>query len=807
MLPDASKSPRIQWWVLLPLAGILLGVYAFTYSGRIESGDTLSLFNATASMVDYGDLLLDKSAADTPPTGDTPPSAYPLASVEVEPMHLILSTPLYWLASHLPNIGLVHAVWFFNIFVAVVCAAVLYIYASTLGYRPLVAVVAALALGLGTLLWPYSRTFFREPLAGLFILLTALCIERWRLSRYRSFVFLILSILTLAAAFLSKEAVIFALPAFILILAPAFRLPKWCIRLAFLLTVLVFAVLILSALAANLTDITPVYELVALLIRRSPQQVATMHRALHSYLLSIGGSVWATSPVLLLVVPGMWALYRSGKYRYPFALISVVLAFAFGYAFLRGDHWFGGLSWPPRFLIPAVPILMLGTLPAWDRVLKKPLHFGWVMGTVIVAAYSLWVQFSAVSYTWGTYINLLPPEANQLLEWGGGLNAVPYLRWVMLPKLWGGEPFDFAWVRASVDAWPLVCILVVVVSAFWLVRLLRRQGAFLATRSRFMRGGAAVLYPLGLLLLIGLGLSAINHDVVYAGSNTALRSILPLLASQTAKGDVLLLSNNEYESFFLNHGKLPLPRVISLPDAPGERPNEGQELVVTSTNPDALLVKSSVPLMHSLAKYRPTLWLLSDFGIWQPWAIRPAERFMVSHYYPIREFTSDPLDTRIRLIEYSTVPAPDPFAFRGPDHLADLGFGDSIRLLGFTLPLGETYHAGDILPISLYWRSDTQLDTDYTVAYFVADSLDSVVAQGEDAQPAWGFAPTSGWQAGVPQWDNRALRLPSTLPTGQYQIWLRLYQSNDSTVQLPVSGETAVDNTLAVLPITIQIAG
>lgn len=803
MLAKASKTPRYNWLILLPLAGILIGIYAFTYSGRIESGDTLSLFNATASMIDYGDLLLDKSAADTPPTGDTPPSAYPLASVEVEPLQLILSAPLYWLASHIPGIGLVHAVWFFNIFVGTAIALVLYIYTITLGYRPIVGVVAALALGLGTLMWPYSRTFFREPLAGLFILLTTLSVERWRMSRYRSIPLFVLSIVMLVGAFLAKEAVVFALPAFIIILAPAISVPKSVIRLALALFLLVIGILLISTIAANLISFTPVYELIASVLRRTPQQVTTMHRALHSYLLSVGGSVWGTSPVLLLCIPALVMLYCAQRYRYPLALLTVLFAFVLGYAFLRGDHWFGGLSWPPRFLIPAVPILMLGTLPVWDRALNVPVRRWWGIGVLLVCIYSLWVQLSAVSYTWGKYVDLLPPEANRLLEWSGGLNELRYLRWVLLPGLWGGEPFDFAWVRVEANAWPIVCVVVVGVNAWWLRRLITMK--VIPPRSMFIRLGQFTAYLVALVLLIGLGLVSINSDIAYAGANAALRSTLPLLAETTSKDDVLLLSNNEYESFFLNHGKLPLPRVISLPDAPGERPNEGQEPLVRSTNPDALLVKSSVPLIHSLAKYRSTLWLLSDFGIWQPWAVRPVERFMVSHYYPIREISSNPVDTRIRLIEYSTIPAPDPFAFRGPNHLTQLTFGASIQLVGFTLPLADTYRAGDILPISLYWRTNEVLDHNYTVAYFVADAAGQVVAQGEDAQPAWGFAPTSGWQVGVPQGDNRALRLPTTVPEGEYQIWLRLYQSNDSSVRLHVAGGTAQDPTLAVLPVKIQV--
>jgi hypothetical protein len=159
------------------------------------------------------------------------------------------------------------------------------------------------------------------------------------------------------------------------------------------------------------------------------------------------------------------------------------------------------------------------------------------------------------------------------------------------------------------------------------------------------------------------------------------------------------------------------------------------------------------------------------------------------------------------LIEYSTAHAPDPFTFRGPDNVSDLRFGDSIRLVGFTLPQGLTYLGGanTVVPISLYWQSDVALQTNYTVAYFVADSGGNVVAQGADTQPTWGFAPTSGWKAGVPQWDNRAVRLPANIPVGEYSIWLRLYQSNDDSQQLPVTAGDVKDKTIGILPVKITV--
>src|SRR5207247_920371 len=68
----------------------------------------------------------------------------------------------------------------FGVLVAALTVAQLYLLGRAVGYGPRMAVLTAAAYGLGTLAWPYSRTFFRDPLAGLALLAAALAAARWR---------------------------------------------------------------------------------------------------------------------------------------------------------------------------------------------------------------------------------------------------------------------------------------------------------------------------------------------------------------------------------------------------------------------------------------------------------------------------------------------------------------------------------------------------------------------------------------------------------------------------------------------------
>lgn len=796
-----------RWFILIWLVIFLSSIYLLTYSGRIESNDTRTLFNATASVVDYNDLLLDKTSWYNQPSPLNSPQQYPLTEFQAEQLPVILAAPLYWLAEHLPGIGLVHSVWLFNVFVSAAIGTLMFGYGLTLGYNERTALLGAILLGLTTAIWPYSKSFFREPLACLMILTSAFLLERWRAGR--SIRILAMGLVALAGALLTKDAAIMALPALFILVTPSLKLKSsWQDRMhsvvKWLLISLIggFSVFLLASLLTAPSDLKAIYGLIGRLTGRLATTIETMHIALHSYLFSIGGSVWGTSPITLLAIPGLWILYRRRQYRYLAAIPLLALSFALGYAVLRGVHWFGGLSWPPRFLLPVIPFLMIGTLPVLERLTQSRRSSWVVLGLIALTIYSFWIQITGISLDWGTYNAALPPEAHGLGEWGGGLNIMSYLRWVLIPTLWSQFPLDFIWVRTGIASWPLAFLTLGSGALIQLRGLVREENSSLVRRWWIPIVGLIVL-----TVFIYGSLRAIYRDSLYLGDQSGLHAMLPIIQSETRVDDVMVLANNNYEPFFLNYGGFNAPRVITLPDQPGERSAPGEALQIISENPDALLVKETIPLLHNLAAAHPHLWLLADSSHWLTWSVRPVERFMVMHYFPIQEFSTIPPDPRIRLIEYSTTPAPDAFGFRGPNSLTDLRFGDAIRLIGFTLPTRNTYHTGEILPLSLYWQTSQKLEADYTVAWFLADENNIPAVQGFDSQPAWGLAPTSQWKPGQPLWDNRALRLPGDLKPGQYHLWIKLY-TYDSAGQiqlLPASGSTVVEETIGVLPVSIDI--
>ena len=776
--------------LLVLMFGLLVSLYLITYSARIESGDTRRFFDAVSSFADYGDFYLDLATMQFPPQTFDAQLVYPLQSAAVEPLQVILAVPLYLLARIVPGIGLVQTVYLFNVLIGAAAGCILFLYTLALDYSERTALLAVLAFGVGTVIFPYTKSFFREPLVLLMLLLCALLIERLRANGYHSLLLLIAVILAVVGLLLAKASAVLAIPALLVIAVPTVRNINWRRLLIILgaVAALVALIFVVLGVGGKILGVGDRYNLSRLFGDATATYILT---ALQAYLLSIGGSIWGTSPIVLLALPGMWLLVRRGHARYPLAILLLVGAFAFGYAALNGQHWFGGLSWPPRFLVPVVPFLILGALPIFERMGKQPL---WAILGAVLLIYSVWVQLSGVTLAWDEYPRALPPEAGGLIEWGAGLNELHYLRWVVIPSLWRTIPLDIAWTVINAPGMMIAYAGLVLASAVELIRSLHRASIRLLP--------ALILLAL-LIVVTGCGLHLLyNEDPRYLSGDSSLTALLPILDAETDSSDVILLSSPRYEPFFANAAKLiSAGRVIALPLQPGEQSSPEQEPLVRSDDPDVLLTKETIQLIFNLAATRDRLWLLVDGSPDLAWSVRPVERFMSSHYYAIRTIQTGELT---RLIEYSTISAPDQFAYREPEHLTDLTFGEHIRLVGVDLPAGSNYQAGDVLALSLYWKTDAPLDANYSVGLYLRDANGSPIAQ-IDAQPA--FSPTSGWQIGVPVWDNRALRLPVDLPPGDYQVWIKLYDFDAAGAvrDLPVTAGDYIDDSIGVLPLTIHV--
>jgi hypothetical protein len=108
-----------------------------------------------------------------------------------------------------------------------------------------------------------------------------------------------------------------------------------------------------------------------------------------------------------------------------------------------------------------------------------------------------------------------------------------------------------------------------------------------------------------------------------------------------------------------------------------------------------------------------------------------------------------------------------------------VGFGDAIELIGYDLPVGP-WQPGDVVPLTLLWQGQGQVEEDYSVFVHLLDGSGQPLAQ-VDSAPVGGSRPTSGWREGETIVDRHGLLLPDDLPPGKYELHMGLY--------LPATGE------------------
>jgi hypothetical protein len=109
-----------------------------------------------------------------------------------------------------------------------------------------------------------------------------------------------------------------------------------------------------------------------------------------------------------------------------------------------------------------------------------------------------------------------------------------------------------------------------------------------------------------------------------------------------------------------------------------------------------------------------------------------------------------------------------------PPVRADVRFGRSARLLGYGLEPREP-HVGEVVALSYYWQALRRTTEDLTV--FVHFVQGGKIGFGQDHGPLHGRYPTSQWKEGELVRERYRVRLPETLPPGEYDVWIGLWNA------------------------------
>ena len=142
---------------------------------------------------------------------------------------------------------------------------------------------------------------------------------------------------------------------------------------------------------------------------------------------------------------------------------------------------------------------------------------------------------------------------------------------------------------------------------------------------------------------------------------------------------------------------------------------------------------------------------------------------------------------------------------------AEFGQPSIVEMHGYALlsdreVVSQDVSPGQMLDLTLFWLSISEaIVENYSVFVHLADKDEAIVAQS-DGIPVQGFRPTTSWRNGEVIVDEHIITLPTDLATGDYDMWVGLYNpSNGERLPIFLNGQPVPDsrlllNTLAVSP-------
>jgi hypothetical protein len=775
------NNPGQRWWLNLCLVALLGGIYLLAYRGFPISQDEAALFSATESLYKYQTLQLISLYHEYPFEGDPYLAVSPWQDSVHEPLHNFISLPLYAIAHELGTPGMLHTVWLFNIFVMLGVGLVLYHGGVWLGYSSGASWLTAFLTGVGSMVFPYSQTYFREPLFALLLLITFILAFRLK-QTFRIWLVMAVLLALVVAAF-TKIVALMAIPALVVILLPDDqRLANRRAMTRLLVVSLILAVLLVIGffLLNRLFPDNDRLDPRNYLERARRSNLGYLRTVIGAYLFSPGRSIWATSPILLLSLYGAWLAFKAKQYRFAFVPLILLVTTALGYGF-GGWEWHGGRGWGTRYLLHVVPVMGLLLLPVFQSTLEKKISRPWLILMAVLVIFSILVQLGGVLVPLDSYYDAVSaafPDNPVKAFYDQGTWQIQYTQPYLALKSFDLGDLDVAW-SFTAESWRgLVVGGLLLMLGMTLFALAYCQKIIPAWRWGFT-GAFMVLMTLG----YGFALSGLADDQRMLADRPASHQLVEAAESQVGADDILFLSDPIYRDLFLNfyRGEGVL---VTLPYPPGERYSYEQTPLVITDNPDERINMPILYPLHYAAENFQTIWLVEAQGPFHPWAYRPVEHYLTRHFYQVE--SREDIAANARLIRFAPLPAPSYDYLYDTLYITDhdpFQFGDHISLNGYNLP--AEVQAGSVLPVSLKWESEGQVGFDYNVGIFLINR-EGVLVAARNVQPQGTFGFTSLWEAGVPQGDNHGLAIPTDLPAGTYTVQVVMYDWRDAT-RLPVT--------------------
>jgi hypothetical protein len=133
----------------------------------------------------------------------------------------------------------------------------------------------------------------------------------------------------------------------------------------------------------------------------------------------------------------------------------------------------------------------------------------------------------------------------------------------------------------------------------------------------------------------------------------------------------------------------------------------------------------------------------------------------------------------------------------------DFNLANKVTLIGYKVDEAEL-GPGEEIRLTLYWRAEGEMGTDYTVFTHLIDEEGNIWGQ-MDSQPLQGDYPTSFWDIGEVIEDEYILAINEDAPAGLYRLEVGMYELA-TRQRLPVLGDDGeVQDTRILLPLSIAV--
>jgi len=374
------------------IINVLTVVYLLSYSGLPISDDEQLYVSAARNISVIGTLSAEQLHGNTRIEGDYH---------GVEPAHPLLATLWLNLFSN-TNFGTTQVIYILPIIYTVFSCVLILEISIKMGKSLQAGFIASLLYGLGTLAWPYAKTFLREPLINLVLLGSWLMYLELKITYgYKkilsSIVFFALLILLVFVKALYGVTWVAYLTMYIL----EKRVKKLDLSKenTFLVATALGILLMFVILTWNITDTNIFYRFTGGIIHDGLLHVISIS---HEHILeAILGSLFSPlkglvfySPIVILGFISIFLYWKKDPLL--FILPVTVLTSMIVLQSLLFDEMWWTPTWGSRFLLPSISLLVISSLPIIQALLDK----GWIgkLALILLLLGGMLIQLPAVLF-------------------------------------------------------------------------------------------------------------------------------------------------------------------------------------------------------------------------------------------------------------------------------------------------------------------------------------------------------------------------------------------------------------------------